>query len=360
MTDNSSKNGSKHWPMVTIVMPVLNEADYIERCLQAIYAQDYPFDKLEIIVADGMSTDQTRQIIQRFVTPQCQDGISGAANIDRPTLYLIDNHKKIVSTGLNKAIQKARGEIIVRVDGHTLIESDYVRQCVEALARTGSDGVGGPMVSVGEGFIAEAIALATATKFAIGNTTYRTSRYFKERHAETTHLGAYKKDTLFAVGLFNENFVRHQDYELDYRIKQNGGAIFLCPEIRSRYFVRGSLLKLFRQYLQYGFWKGKMMRNRPQSTKLRHLVPPMFVLMIVLTMFSALTLDEIGPIAFLILMGAYLVFILLGAIFTCRGSRIKYFPVIPFVFAVVHLSWGTGVWLGVLTPEKLTPKNWAR
>ncbi len=279
---NDSKNNaeatSRHeqlpLPLVTIAMPVLNEAEFIEDCLFAIYQQDYPAELLEIIVADGMSTDGTRDMVRRHVDGYRPLDSQGTPKSTTVCVTMVDNPKRIVSSAMNAAIEAASGDIIVRIDGHTIIEPDYVTQCVAALTRSKAAGVGGPMICIGKGFVAEAIALTTSSRFGIGNSTYRTSQYFKELAVETTHMGAYQKSVLVEVGLFNEYFVRHQDYELDYRIRQSGGTILLTPDIKSTYYVRGRLRKLWRQYFQYGFWKGRFLRTNLTSLKLRHLVPP--------------------------------------------------------------------------------------
>lgn len=341
-------------PFVTIAIPILNEAAYIEKVLDSVVAQDYPAGSMEVILADGFSTDGTRELVEAFV--QRQATRPGPC----PPITLIDNPKRIVSTALNEAIRMARGEIIVRVDAHTIIASDYVSQCVRALERSGADGVGGPMISVGVGYTAEAIALATSTPFAIGNSKYRSSRYFQEGYVETTHMGAYRKETLFDIGLFNEQFVRHQDYELDYRIRRKGGTIYLSPDIQSEYFVRARLRKLWRQYVQYGFWKGRFLRQEKSSLRWRHVVPPLFVVTLLATFILALFGLSLGQLAFAALAGLYLSFIVAGGIYTCRGGNWKYLPVMPIIFACIHLGWGSGVCLGALLPDLLSPKEWPR
>jgi succinoglycan biosynthesis protein ExoA len=343
-------------PFVTVAVPVLNEASYIDRVLQAIVSQDYPADRMEIIIADGLSTDGTQEIIQRYL--HYSNGSNGTSYAP---IRVITNPKQIVSTGLNEVIRQANGEIIVRVDAHTIIEPDYVRQCVCALLQSGADGVGGPMTSVGQGYVAEAIALATSTPFAIGNSVYRTSRFFKERYVETTHMGAYRKETLLKVGLFNEQFVRHQDYELDYRIRQAGGAILLSPHIRSHYYVRGRLQKLWRQYFQYGFWKGQFIRQSSASLKWRHTIPPLFVLGLFLLLGLAIAGSSTALIGLGGLLATYLIFITLGAFYACRQrANWKYMPILPLIFACVHMAWGAGIWPGLLLPDALLPQRWPR
>lgn len=345
------------WPTVTVAMPILNEARHIEACLDAVLRQTYPGELTEIIIADGLSTDGTRELLQRYL-----DGYrpEGCEQTDQ-RIILIDNPRRIVSTALNAAILRASGEIVVRIDGHTIIDPDYIFQCVRTLYRSGADGVGGPMRAIGIGYLSEAIALATSTPFAIGNSAYRTSRFFKERYAETTHMGAYRREKLIRVGLFNENLVRHQDYELDYRIRRSGGTIFLSPDMRSHYYVRASLRKLRRQYFQYGFWKGRFLRNNFTSLKWRHAVPPAFVFTVFALVVSALVGVPYAWAGLGLVSGAYVAFLVTAALATAwHGPERRYLPVLPVIFALLHISWGVGVWLGLLLPEALSPKNWQR
>lgn len=349
---NTMSTQSEQLPIVTITIPTLNEANYIERTLTTIAAQTYPLDKMEIIIADGRSEDGTCDIIQQYIANQKPEKL---------TIRLIDNPGRIVSTGLNAAILASNGEIIVRVDGHTFIEPDYVQQCVDALCRSKADGVGGPMRAVGVGYVAEAIALATSSPFGIGNSTYRTSQYLRERFVETTHMGAYRKETLLRVGLFNKQFIRHQDYELDYRIRHGGGAIFLSPFICSTYFVRGSLRKLWRQYFQYGFWKGRFLRHNPRSIRWRHTIPPLFVLSLLTMALATLVWFRPGLVMLLAISMLYFFFILVGSIHTCRkDENRKYLPIVFLSFILIHFSWGIAVWLGIITPNVLLPRHWPR
>jgi cellulose synthase/poly-beta-1,6-N-acetylglucosamine synthase-like glycosyltransferase len=345
---------------VSVVLPILNEAEFIEDCLYAIYLQDYPGHLMEIIVADGLSTDGTRDIIQRHVDGYRPTGPNGAPLAADVNVRMVDNPKRIVSAAMNIAIEASVGDVIVRIDGHTIIATDYVTQCIAALKRSKADGVGGPMRAIGKGFLAKAIALATSSRFGIGNSTYRTSKYFKELAVETTHMGAYRKSILLDVGLFNEYFVRHQDYELDYRIRQRGGSILLSPEIKSIYYVRGRLRKLWRQYFQYGFWKGRFLRTNFNSMKLRHMVPPTLVLALTIGAILAAIPLPYGSFLLLAVVVVYLSFLIAASFALCRANNRQYWWIVPIVLACLHLSWGMGVWFGLLLPDFMSPKRWRR
>jgi GT2 family glycosyltransferase len=169
-------------------------------------------------------------------------------------------------------------------------------------------------------------------------------------------MGAFRKKALLRSGLFDENFVRHQDYELNYRIRKTGGKIFLSPNIRSIYYVRSTIKTLLKQYFQYGYWKGRLLRRSPGSLKWRHLVPPVFVLMLLFGMISAVwSVESRMLISFLL--GIYALFSIIATLVSARTGNVKYIPILPLIFAVIHLSWGIGAWFGLLSPKLPPPKE---
>ena len=322
-------------PFVTVIMPIRNEANYIAQSLGAVLAQSYPSERLEIIISDGLSTDGTREFIQSLTIPN---------------LCLLDNPQKIVPTGLNTAIRQARGDIIVRIDGHTIVEPDYVYQCVIALQQNGVGNVGGPMRAIGKGLVAEAIALATSSPFGIGNSAFHYAD--QAQFVDTVYMGAFPKQLLLEVGLYNEKYVRHQDYELNYRIRASNKKILLTPKIRSHYYVRSSLPDLWWQYWQYGLWKGKFLRQNPASWQIRHLVPPGFVAVVVVSMI----LGVVFPWSSLFLAAVllmYSLFILTAVIhLSLKQSTARYVFILPVVLSCLHISWGLGVWCGLFVRSK--------
>ncbi|HPO57840.1 MAG TPA: glycosyltransferase family 2 protein [Anaerolineaceae bacterium] len=250
-------------PFVTVIMPIRNEEKYIAGSLEAVLNQDYPAGRMEVLVADGMSTDRTREIVQRMAQGD-------------PRVRLLDNPGRIVPTGLNLALRQARGEIMVRVDGHCIIAPDYVSHCVRLLQEGRADGVGGPMETVGEDPLSQTIALAMSSAFGVGGSAFRTVKD-RELEVETVPFPAYRMETIRRIGLFDEEQVRNQDDEYNYRLLKHGGRILLSPAIRSRYYSRSSLKKLWRQYFQYGFWKVRVLQKHPRQLRLRQFVPPVFV-----------------------------------------------------------------------------------
>jgi succinoglycan biosynthesis protein ExoA len=317
-------------PLVSVIMPIRNEVEHVERCLDAVLAQDYPADCLDVVVLDGMSEDRTREIVSGYVQGY-------------PNVRLLDNPQRIVSTALNIGIRAAKGDILIRVDGHTTIAPDYVRQCVAALGRTGADNVGGRMDAESSGLFGEAVALATSSPFGVGDARFHYSR--KEEWADTVYMGAYRREVFDRVGLFDEEMVRDQDDEFNYRLRARGGRILLCPQIRSRYTNRSSPRKLWRQYFEYGYWKVRVLQKHPRQMSWRQFVPPMFVM----ALLGTLGLSAFGvfwPLASIA--GSYLVANLAASLSIAVRSGLRHLAVLPVVFAILHVSWGMGFLSGLL------------
>ena len=339
MTTSLSNTLDKNLPSVTVIMPVRNEAAFIEHSLGAVLAQDYPHDRVEVLIADGMSTDDTRDVIARLTAAQ-----------DIPVTVL-DNPGRIVSSGLNTAIRQAGGEVIVRVDGHAVIQPDYVRKCVECLIENDVDCVGGAVESVGSGYLGKAIATAMSSLFGVGDSGFRTSADTdKPQLTDTVPFGVYRRDVFERVGLFNEKMVRHQDYEFSHRLRMAGGLIMLLPSARPIYYVRSSLTNLWKQYWQYGLWKGSFLRVHPNSLKLRHLAPPLFVFVMIISSLLAI-ISRAGFALLGVVLGAYAASMLAVLISLSLNGKFRYTPVLPIIFVCLHASWGLGVWLGLLSPK---------
>ncbi|MCI0551032.1 MAG: glycosyltransferase family 2 protein [Anaerolineae bacterium] len=321
------------WPFVTVIMPIRNEAAFVNRSLSAVLAQNYPQDRMEIIVADGMSTDGTREVVRSL-----------QAQI--PNLLLIDNPGKIVPAGLNAAIQQAKGEIIIRVDGHCEIGRDYVHRCVEHLRHGGVDGVGGIMETVGETVLAQVIAVAMSSPFGVGGSNFRTVRD-KTRLVDTVAFPAYTRAVIERAGPFDEELVRNQDDEYNYRLRKFGAKILLAANIYSRYYSRSSLSSLWRQYFQYGFWKVRVMQKHARQMQPRQFVPSTFVI----TLFMAVALAfffPLGQVLLALVVGTYLLGNLAASIWTVRKSNWRHLLSLPIIFTTLHLSYGMGFVVGLI------------
>ena len=315
-------------PFVTLLIPMRNEEHHIARCLDSILANDYPKDCLEIMVIDGMSTDRSRKIIQ------------GYAKRYR-FLRLVDNPKRIAPAALNIGIKEARGEIVVRMDAHTLYASDYIRRCVELLRTTEAANVGGLQRAVGTNYISNAIAVATTTPFGIGNAYFRYAE--KQMLVDTVYLGAWCKSTLKALRGFNEEWVANEDYELNYRLRKAGEKILLSPEIKCWYYVRPSLKALAHQYFRYGFWKIKMLVAYPDSLRWRQLAPPALVVALLLSLCIFPMNQTLG----VGIPSLYLSYNLIASIWSAYRNGWKFLPLLPIIFITIHLIWGTGFLAGL-------------
>ncbi|MFN2386443.1 MAG: glycosyltransferase family 2 protein [Thermoanaerobaculia bacterium] len=318
-------------PFVSVLMPIREEARHLQRSLGSVLAQDYPADRLEVLVADGMSQDGTRDIVASLA--------AGRGNV-----RLLDNPRGIVATGLNAAIAEARGEIFVRVDGHCEIEPDYVRRCVDHLVAGRAEGVGGPLDTVGETRVARAIALAMSSRFGVGGSPFRTLRD-QTCLVDTVAFPAYRRDVVERAGPFDEELVRNQDDEYNYRLRKLGARILLAADVRSRYWSRSSLSSLWRQYFQYGFWKVRVMQKHPRQMRPRQFAPPAFagalLVLVAAAPFLAAARVALGALA-----GSYAVFLAIACVRLARrepGSL----PVVPVALAILHLAYGLGFLTGV-------------
>ena len=330
---NQSSVRSDTYPFVSIIMPVRNEEKYIERSLVAVLEQDYPSDRMEIVITDGMSTDSTREIINRL--------IQGRENI-----LVIDNPNKIVAPGLNLGIKITKGEIIIRVDGHCVIASDYVRKCVKYLLSEPIVGVGGPLETIGETQTAETIALAMSTPFGVGGSAFRTVKD-RSMYVETIPFPAYWREDVNEAGPFDEKLVRNQDDEYNFRLRSRGGKLLLAPDLKSKYYSRSSVKSVWRQYYQYGFYKVRVMQKHFQQMRFRQFIPAMFIGGIVGTVLLSLIWKP-GWIFFAGLLCSYIVLNLFYSISTAAKTNWRHLFLLPLIFSVLHVSYGLGFWIGLI------------
>jgi glycosyltransferase involved in cell wall biosynthesis len=319
-------------PAVTIVVPCRNEIGHIESTVRSILAQQPPPGGCEVIVADGMSDDGTREILARIAR-------------EHTGIRVVDNLGGIVSTGLNAAIRDARGATIIRMDAHTRYAPDYVRRCVETLVETGADNVGGPWVAAGDGLLGRAVAAAFQSSFGMGGARGHNPGY--EGIVDTVYLGCWRRDVFERIGGFDEDLVRNQDDELNFRLTRAGGRIWQSPLIRSWYIPRNSLGALFKQYMQYGYWKVRVLQKHGRPASLRHLVPAAFVAALGASALAGLMFPLLRQLA-LGLAVAYSTAALLASAWTAAGRGWKLFPVLPIVFACCHIGYGLGFLEGVL------------
>ncbi|NTU79988.1 MAG: glycosyltransferase family 2 protein [Chloroflexales bacterium] len=320
-------------PIISVIIPCRNEASFIARSLGTVLSQDYPADRMEVLVVDGMSDDATREVIARTVA-----AYPGAAPVT-----VLDNPGQIAPTGMNIALAHACGEVIIRVDGHCEIAADYLRCCVVALEATGADCSGGPMVTVGDTQVARTIALAQSARFGVGGVAFRTG-HTRPSYVDTVAFGAYRREVFERIGGFDEELVRNQDDELNFRLTQAGGKIWLDPSIRSTYYSRASIRKLWRQYYEYGLYKVLVIKKRGAVASWRHLVPALFVLSLCASLLLALFTRR--PRLGLLVAGPYAAANLGASVWTARGEW-QSLPLLPGAFLTLHFAYGLGFLAGL-------------
>jgi succinoglycan biosynthesis protein ExoA len=336
---------------LTIIVACRNENGHIRQFLDSLLGQDLAGIEWEAIVADGMSSDGTREVLREYTA-------------GHPQLRTIDNPPAVVSPGLNAAIRAARGAIIIRMDAHTAYAPDYCKRCMAELERTGADNVGGPARTCTKGTRARAFAAAYHSPFSTG------ARFHDENYEgwiETVPYGCWRKETLERLGLFDEALVRNQDDELNLRLIRSGGKIWQSPRIVSWYAPRATLTALFLQYFQYGFWKAAVVRKHRVPGSWRHLVPVLFVLTHVLLLAGCLVTAAADTKEFARVGGLWLALVLAYAaanvtasVAAARKSGWATLPYLPAVFTVYHFSWGLGFLAGLrwFLPGAAQPQNY--
>lgn len=319
------------FPSVSVVVPMRNEAAYIGRCLDALARQEYASGLLEVLAVDGASTDGTTDVVR--------SRLPGA----RVAIRLLENPGVTAARGLNVGIRAARGEIIIILGAHSEPALDFVRASVEALWRSEADCVGGRIESVARGAVGEAIALAMASRFGVGDVRFRTSD--TPGFVDTVAFGAYKRDVFDRIGLFDESLERNVDDEFNYRLRDAGGTLYLDPSIRSRYYTRQTFGDLFRQYRHYGEWKVVVAQRHPAQMRPRHFVPAAFVAATVMGLLAY----PLGPRAPLIAaLGGYTAGATAAAVVEARRKgRPAAAPLMLPAFACLHFGYGIGFWQGL-------------
>jgi cellulose synthase/poly-beta-1,6-N-acetylglucosamine synthase-like glycosyltransferase len=315
-------------PFVSIVMPCRDEEPYIEGCIRAVQAQDWPSERLEILVADGMSMDATREILARLAAEDAR-------------IRLIDNPGRIQATGLNECIRRARGEVIVRMDVHADYADDFVRQCVNALERTGADNVGGPARPKAKTFFQRCVAAALRSPLGIGGSRYRIDG--AEGWVESVWPGAFRRDVFERVGLFDPNAVTNEDAELNQRLADAGGRVYLSPDIGVSYYPRDSMPSLARQYFKYGQGRARTLLKHGRLPSWRPALPLLWLL----GEAALLATSPWQPLGSWTL-AAYALATGAEAIRVARGEGALAVPVVWAIFPVLHVAHGAGFAAGVV------------
>ncbi|MBC6464741.1 glycosyltransferase family 2 protein [Actinomadura alba] len=310
------------WPAVSVIMPVLNEERHLADAVSRILDQDYP-GELELVLAVGPSRDRTQEIADRIAA-------------EDPRIIVVANPTGRTPQGLNIAIKASQYSILVRVDGHSLLPTDYVRAAVETMEETKADNVGGIMAAEGVTAFEKAVARAMTSPIGVGNARFHTGGAPGE--VETVYLGTFRRSALERVGGYDETFVRAQDWEMNHRIRRTGGTVYFTPRMRVTYRPRPDLRALAKQYFHTGRWRRVVGREHQGTLNLRYLAPPIAVV--------AMTVGAVaGAFGFWpgwLLPGGYAAAIALGALATGRGLPLSAWLRLPLVYATMHVSWGLG------------------
>jgi len=317
-------------PRVSVIVPCYNEQDTIALLLQALLNQTFPLAETEVIIADGLSTDQTRQRLIDF-----------QASHPQLVIRVVDNPKRIIPAAVNCAIAAAQGEIIVRMDAHSVPDPDYIQRCVQALEQGLGANVGGvwEIRPRDQSWPARAIAAAAAHPLGVGDARYRYTETAEE--VDTVPFGAFYKELIRQVGLFDENLLTNEDYEFNVRIRQSGRTVWLDPAIRSVYFARRSFKELAAQYMRYGYWKARMLRRYPGTIRWRQALPPLFVLSLLVLLVLA-PWFSFAAWAFVLELSVYVLVLFLVSLNLARRKRDWTLAFgVPLAIAVMHLAWGS-------------------
>jgi cellulose synthase/poly-beta-1,6-N-acetylglucosamine synthase-like glycosyltransferase len=310
---------------VSIIIPCRNEEKFIARCLDSFIEQSYPKDLYEVLVCDGMSNDNTRKIVEEY---------SGKFKF----IKLLDNVELTAPKAMNVGIRYSNSEYIIIFGAHAIAHRDFIKNNIQELNSTDIGCVGGIMETINNTSKGKAIALAMSSPFGVGNALFR---YAKEKcYVDTVAFGSYRRKVLDKIGYFDEELVRNQDDELNFRVVKAGYKILLTPQVKSSYFSRSSLKKLWLQYYQYGFWKVRVMQKHGRTASIRHLIPMFFVLTNALGLFLSL----FSSLVFRLWLIELIMYFISSLVFAAKSSKDDYRLILYIIwsYVILHLSYGIG------------------
>jgi glycosyltransferase involved in cell wall biosynthesis len=316
------------FPPVSVILPILNEERDLSNCISAILQQDYP-SEIEVILALGPSEDKTTQIAEKL-------------SVSDSRIKLVSNPTGQTAVGLNLAIKVSSNEIICRIDGHSEISNNYVKTAVEILQQKNAVNVGGLMYADSDSGLQRVVAQAMRSKLGVGPSKFHTGG--SAGKSDTVYLGTYKKAAVLAAGGFDERYIRAQDWELNYRLRKNGGLIWFDPRLQVTYRPRSTFKKLAKQYFQYGRWRRVISRQHKNTVNFRYLAPPFAVATNTLSVFFSIIINPLFITPLLI----YFCALIIGSLFI--GRKVIDKLIMPFVLATMHFSWGIGF---ITSPKKL-------
>ena len=319
--------------MISIVCPIYNEEKHIAGCLDSIIRQDYPHDQMEVLIVDGMSTDRTREIVQEYQEKY-------------PFIFLLDNPKHIVPTGLNIGIQVAKGEVIIRMDAHAIYPDNYFSVLVEKLFALNADNVGGlcRTLPAKDTPVCEAIAAALSSPFGMGDSHFRIGTN-KEMRVDTVPFGCFRREVFDRIGYFDEELIRNQDDEFNGRIIKYGGRIYLVPSIVVDYYARETIGKVSQMFYQYGLFKPLVNKKLGEAATVRQFFPFFFVLGLII----GLPLSFVHPIFCILYIAVILCYLFLASYFSFKQFKnLKKALLLIGTFITIHVSYGWGYLRGIV------------
>ena len=319
--------------MLTVICPIYNEEKYIANCIESVLEQDFPKDDLEALFVDGMSTDKTREIVRDYARQY-------------PCIHLLDNPEKIVPIAMNIGIRSSKGDIIIRMDAHAQYPNNYFSVLVDKLAKLDAENVGGVCrtVPVNDTPICQAIAIALSSPFGMGNSYFRIGANH-EMEVDTVPFGCFKRDLFDRIGYYDEELIRNQDDELNGRIIQNGGKIFLIPSIVVNYYARDTIQKVGKMFYQYGLFKPLVNKKLGKPATMRQFFPLGFVLGLI----AGLICCFVHPIFIGIYLFVLATYLVAAIAFSLKAT--KSMGIIAYLigtFFTIHVSYGWGYIRGII------------
>lgn len=327
----------KKQPLISIMIPCRNEEKYIANTINSILVNDYPKNKMEIFIIDGMSDDTTLEIIKDYIKKY-------------HFIKLIKNIEKTVPNALNMGIKRSKGNFIIISGAHSIYPENYLSILVSEIIRLNADCIGGMLeiIPSDESINAQIIAVLMSSFFSIGNVAFRIFKGKNIIEVDTVPFGCYPKEIFTKVGLFDEEFVRNQDDEFNLRLKKVKGKIFLIPAVKINYFARNSFLKLFQLYYQYGYWKPKVIIKHKAIASIRHIIPPLFVVFIL--SIPGIFFFSFYKLIVLLFFSIYFLFILTGSLYEIKKNKLSFLVLFKFLFGFfgIHFNYGFGFLKGII------------
>ncbi|CAN2215972.1 N-glycosyltransferase [Candidatus Nanopelagicaceae bacterium] len=316
-------------PAISVILPVLNEESHLQSAVHSILSQDYQ-GPIEVILAVGPSHDRTLEIAQEMSRKDSR-------------VVLVDSPTGRTAAGLNLALNKSQSPVVVRVDGHAQIPEDYLRLVIEILNSTGAVNVGGVMAAVGTTPFERAVAGAMRSPLGVGASRFHTGGEAGE--VDSVYLGAFRREALLVIGGFDERFTRAQDWELNFRLRENGGVVYFDPRLHVTYRPRSTVRALAKQYFEYGRWRRVVSRRHSGTINYRYLAPPFALVGFSLSLFAGIFLPILFTPA-----AIYLLFVVLASIKI--ATSIREYLLLLAVIPTMHFAWGAGF---ISSPKTLVP-----